>query len=214
MSVKIEDSKVEAKVDLGEMQDQAEESVESLSAFTRKVGLIGVGFVGLAYDTLIAGTKKLLDKAEHRGEKIEHDFNAQLNRLRRGVNQEARTLRSRFDQQVESISKEVTSRSQAVERQVQKTMDMVKPGNIEKMAGDVADVKIDVDVEDLIPLPEYDSLKVEDVTARLSEMSAESLAKLRDYEASHKNRVKLLRDIDARLEGITKDAGLPTEPSA
>ncbi len=54
------------------------------------------------------------------------------------------------------------------------------------------------DAEEL-PIEEYDSLNVEQISQRLEELSDEELERLRRYEAANKNRSTLLRRLDDRL---------------
>ena len=56
------------------------------------------------------------------------------------------------------------------------------------------------DAEEELPIEEYDSLNVEQISQRLEELSDEQLEQLRRYEAANKNRSTLLRRLDERLE--------------
>jgi hypothetical protein len=51
-----------------------------------------------------------------------------------------------------------------------------------------------------LPLEDYDSLNVREVSERLDELSVEELRQLRDYEARNKNRRTLLERLDNRIE--------------
>ena len=51
----------------------------------------------------------------------------------------------------------------------------------------------------VLPIQNYDVLPWEEVVSRLEGLSEQQLRVLRDYEAAHKNRVKVLRAIDERL---------------
>lgn len=48
----------------------------------------------------------------------------------------------------------------------------------------------------------YDELNVSAVNDELAELSAYELERVREYEAEHKNRVTVLREIDRRLEEL------------
>jgi UDP-glucose 4-epimerase len=52
----------------------------------------------------------------------------------------------------------------------------------------------------------YDEMPAKDVVAMLPTFSNEMLAKVREYEASNKNRVTVLREIDALLEAPVEQA--------
>lgn len=58
---------------------------------------------------------------------------------------------------------------------------------------------------DDLPISDYDSLNVEEVTSKLEGLSVEERQRVRDYEAQNKNRSTMLKEIDERIE-----AGQPT----
>jgi hypothetical protein len=49
------------------------------------------------------------------------------------------------------------------------------------------------------PIEGYDELNVEEVSARLSALSAEDLREVRDYEERTKNRDTILEQLDRRI---------------
>ena len=51
-----------------------------------------------------------------------------------------------------------------------------------------------------LPLEDYDSMNVRQVSERLGELSVEEIRQLRDYEAKNKDRRTLLNRFDARIE--------------
>ena len=51
-----------------------------------------------------------------------------------------------------------------------------------------------------LPLEDYDSMNVRQVSERLGDLSVEEIRQLRDYEAKNKNRRTLLNRFDARIE--------------
>jgi hypothetical protein len=53
---------------------------------------------------------------------------------------------------------------------------------------------------DDLPISDYDSLNVEEVTSKLEGLSVEEKRRVRDYEAQNKNRSSMLKEIDARIE--------------
>ena len=50
-----------------------------------------------------------------------------------------------------------------------------------------------------LPIEDYDSLNVHQVTQKLRELSVEELEQLRDYEAKNKNRRSIMQRIDTRI---------------
>ena len=53
---------------------------------------------------------------------------------------------------------------------------------------------------DNLPISDYDSLNVEEVTSKLEGLSVEEKRRVRDYEAQNKNRSTMLKEIDERIE--------------
>jgi hypothetical protein len=53
---------------------------------------------------------------------------------------------------------------------------------------------------DDLPISDYDSLNVEEVTSKLEGLSVEEKRRVRDYEAQNKNRSTMLKEIDERIE--------------
>jgi hypothetical protein len=50
-----------------------------------------------------------------------------------------------------------------------------------------------------LPIEDYDSLNIKQISERLAELSDEEIEQLRRYEAANKNRSTLLRRLDERL---------------
>jgi hypothetical protein len=57
--------------------------------------------------------------------------------------------------------------------------------------------------EGVLPLADYDSLNVREVSENLAELSVEEVEQLRRYEAANKNRSTLLRRFEDRIEAGT-----------
>lgn len=202
--------KVEKKVDLRGLQEQVEDNVKTLRTYGRKAERVYLGLLGMAYDSSqawMASGKKFIEKAERRGLKVEKELTERVRELRDEATREVGNLRVRVTDQLDSVVKEVADRGEAVERKVQKVMEQVKTrsanGGIE-----VAEVKIEV--EEQLPIPGYDALRVDEIIAKLGDMSADVLVKLRAYESAHKNRITVLREIDSRLETVVDQTAIPS----
>ena len=52
-----------------------------------------------------------------------------------------------------------------------------------------------------MPVERYDELTVEEVSARLDELSTEELREVRDYEERTKNHATILEQLDSRIRG-------------
>jgi hypothetical protein len=56
-----------------------------------------------------------------------------------------------------------------------------------------------------LPIDEYDSLTVTQLTQRLRELSLEEVEQLRDYEAEHKNRRSVMQRFETRIKSARKN---------
>ena len=76
--------KTTANVDLREMQEKVEDGMKSAQDMSRKFALAYVGMWGLAYDKaqeLWKAGMEMVDKAEKRGEELEHEMNKRFDKL-------------------------------------------------------------------------------------------------------------------------------------
>src|SRR5215207_5728932 len=55
-----------------------------------------------------------------------------------------------------------------------------------------------------LPLADYDSLNVRQISERLNELNVEEIGRLRDYEANNKNRRTVLERMDARISAASE----------
>jgi hypothetical protein len=54
--------------------------------------------------------------------------------------------------------------------------------------------------ENSLPIEDYNSLNVREVSERLDKLGVEEIERLRSYEAANKNRITILRRFDAMIE--------------
>jgi chromosome segregation ATPase len=54
---------------------------------------------------------------------------------------------------------------------------------------------------DDLPLADYDSLNIRQISERLDELSVEEIRRLRDYEVRNKDRSTLVNRLNSRIEG-------------
>jgi hypothetical protein len=206
-------TKIDSKVDLRGVQEQVEESAKSVRAYSRKAELIALGMVGMAYDksvALMGASRKFIATVERRGAKVEQSIGSRIQALRDEAGAEVHKVRTAIEQRMENITEGVSERADAVERQVQGTLDKVRRESGNGWGLEAATVTIEVEKAfekmDSLPFPDYDDLTVDQVTAKLAELDAESLATMRNYEAAHKQRVTVLRELDAALQARTAEA--------
>jgi hypothetical protein len=212
--------KVEAKVDLRNVQEQVEDKAKKVQGqmqdtakmaktYGRKAERIYLGLLGMAYDyslEMMKTGKDFLDKAEKRGVKVEKELNERVTEMRKEATEEVRNLRKRVETQVEEVKDEVTARGEAMEKEVQKAIEKVKPSSINGKNVQVDVVKIEVEVVTAPPVAGYDEMNVEEVREQLGLLDVVKLQEVRGYEVAHKNRITVLREIDAELEARAQAA--------
>lgn len=195
--------KVTMNIDLRNVQEQVEDGVKRAQTVGRKVVLAYAGMWGLAYDKvqeLWAESNKLLEKAEKRGEELEAEWMQQFNKVQEKP--EVKRVVDYVEDQVDTVSKNAKS----VVAEVEKFLAQFQPAASNAQAA-VKDVAIEVQAAVAEAVVEgYDEMSAKDVIAMLPSFSKEMLAKVRDYEVANKNRVTVLREIDALLETPVEQA--------
>ena len=195
--------KVAMNIDLRNVQEQVEDSVKHAQAFGRKAVLAYAGMWGLAFDRaqeLWGEGVKLVEKAEKRGEDIETEWLEQFNKV-----QEKPAVKRVVDY-VEDQVDHVSKNAKSVVAEVEKFLAQFQPAASE-IQSTVKDVAIEVKAAVAEAVVEgYDEMPAKDVIAMLPSFSKDMLAKVREYEAANKNRVTVLREIDAMLEAPVEAA--------
>lgn len=190
-------------IDLRNLQEQLEDNIKQVRTLSRKAVLAYAGMWGLAYDKaqeLLNEGAKLLEKAEKRGEDIEAEWLERLNKMQEKP--EVKRVVGYVEDQVDSVSKNAKS----IVAEVEKFLAHFQPaaGTVQEAVKDVA---IEVKAAAVEAVVEgYDEMPAKDVIAMLPSLSKETLMKLREYEAANKNRVTVLREIDALLEAPAEAA--------
>ncbi len=182
------------KVDLRNVQEQIEDNMKNAQTFGRRTVLATVGFWGLAYDYsqhLMKGAMELYEQAEKRGEELEQEWNEQFNQFQK--NPDVQKVVHYVDDQVDTVSKNAKS----VVSEAEKFLAQFTPAKVEETAKDVA-ITVESAIEGVFP--GYDELSAKDIVARLPDMPEEVLIEVREYEIVNKNRVTVVREIDALLE--------------
>ena len=179
--------------DLREMQEKVEDGMKSAQDMSRKFALAYVGMWGLAYDKaqeLWKAGMEMVDKAEKRGEELEHEMNKRFDKL-----QEQPDVKKVVDY-VEDGVDVVSKNAKTVVNEVEKFL-----GQFQTKAEEVAKT-VTIEVENPISMiiPGYDEMAAKDIVGKLAGMPKESLLVLREYEVKGKNRVTVLRELDVLLE--------------
>jgi len=191
--------KVTMNIDLRNVQEQVEDGVKQAQTFGPKAVLAYAGLWGMAYDKskeMWAEGAKLMDKAEKRGEELEHDWLDQFNKVQK--NPEVKKVVDYVEDQYDTVSKNAKS----VVSEVEKFLGQFNPAaeRAETMVKDVV-----IEVKEAV-IEGYDEMPAKDVIAMLPTMPKELLIKVREYEVNNKGRVTVMREIDAMLESVSETA--------
>ena len=194
--------KVTMNIDLRNVQEQVEDSVKQAQTFSRKGVLAYAGMWGLAYDKaqeFWAEGGKLIEKAEKRGEELETGWMNQFNKVQEKP--EVKRVVDYVEDQVDHVGKNAKS----VVAEVEKFLGQFQPGtNVQSAVKDVA-IEVQAAIAEAV-VEGYDEMPAKDVIAMLPSFSKEMLLKVREYEIANKNRVTVLREIDAVLETPVEQA--------
>ena len=202
---------VKANVDLRKVQEQVGDTTKHARRLGRKVVLASLGLVGMTYDTgksLVHHAEEFVAKAEHRGEEIEEAFNAKVQEVQDQVTTEIKERRTQIETKIDGVSKEVSERGKSVEDTVQKAFSRLKVGDSggdSNADGEIeieVEAEIDVEVSEEIeaaesqPIDGYDEMTAHEVVAALPDLDPETVERVRVYEAAHKDRVTIIREIE------------------
>ena len=169
-----------------DVRDTIGKSVHQSREVTRRVLTTGLGMGGLALikaRETVGGGRELFEKAEHRGEELEHTLISQVNdrfqHLETQAGEELHRLRERMGG---------VPAPTVISEQLDWAVARVRT---------IAERKIN---DKTLPIPSYDDLTAKKIIHMVKEMSPEELTKLREYEAKGKTRTTVLQAIDQELK--------------
>ena len=180
-------------VDLRNVQETVEDSVKKAQEYGRRAYLATIGMWGLGYDKaqdFWKGGMSIVDKAEKRGEELENAVGQQFGKIQE--NRDLKKVRGYVEDQVDGVSKNAKS----VVAEVERFLMQFQP-KVEEVA---KDVKIQVEGMLEAVIEGYDEMPAKEIVAKLGDLPKVKLVELREYEVQNKNRVTVLREIDAMLE--------------
>ena len=176
---------------------------------------------------------KWVEKAEKRGEKVEKELTKVVRAYQKDFPGEVSKLAHTAEGTAKDVAKDVTGQADKVTKTMQKYFNqyvssptVVTVEEIGVKAADMAEdavAKTQMVVNDAAEAAQeqlkeaqavienpvnklwmgYDELSVKDIAAGLEKKSMMQLEALRDYEVGNKNRVTVLREIDARMQAMT-----------
>lgn len=198
-------------------------------AYLTYLGAWGMGYDGLK--TVYKERWTWVDKAEKRGKVVEKelgkvfkayqkDFPGEVSKLAESMQDTATDLAKSATKKAEEWAKvaeksvvQVVKRDSAVGQAVEEIKVEAKAaaknvnGSVKKVQEKSAEVVAEVQevAESAVEKiwKGYDELGVKEIVAGLESMSVKKLEELRKYEVDGKNRVTVVREIDARMQAMT-----------
>jgi hypothetical protein len=207
------------------VQETVEDGAKKVNEVGRKALLAYLGVWGMGWDASKAVYKDMpawVDKAEKRGEVVEKDLMEVFHAYQKDFPGEVTKLAEKVQSTVSEVAKEVGPAADRYYKNLEKYVASVRK-NVAPEA--VVEIKVKAEAgakkakavvaEAAEPVTEavesavdalwkgYDSLSVKDILAGLDGKSFKDLEALREYEVGSKNRVTVLREIDARMQAMT-----------
>lgn len=194
-------------------QEQISDNIVTARDLAHKAILASAGLVGMAFDTVkygIENSQEVLEKAEKRGEEIEHEFAKWYDMYMETAGTGVNKLRESYDDSVEGVKggvagvkDVVTENTKNIPGMVVSTVATVRPGSSDKdVPGTVIEVQEEASEALSPPFDGYDEMTAKEVIAKLDGMDDQALELVKSYEEATKNRVTVLREIDIRLEKV------------
>jgi hypothetical protein len=143
-------------------------------------------------DELVDGSVREADRGFKEAERIAREAARETERIAKEAEREvAEGVERSPGEDIGSTIRESVRRSEVGRRE-------------ELQARTAGSEEIRTDAEEL-PIEDYDSLNVNQVTQRLGELSIQEIERLRDYEAENKNRRSLLQRFETRIKATRED---------
>lgn len=213
-----------AKLNMRSVQEGVEDNTKKAREMGRKALLAYLGVWGLSYDagkSIYSDGWKWVETAEKRGEKIELAFVKATESYQKSFTENVDKLTHKVEdgaKQVLDVTTQVEKVNQSAQKYWKQVVGKSADDEVEEIgvqlaeamngAADSAQAQVKV-VQEAVASPVdaiwsgYDELSVKDIAAGLDKETMAQLESLRDYEVANKNRVTVLREIDARMQAMT-----------
>jgi chromosome segregation ATPase len=149
--------------------------------------------------------EKRTEEAESRAEQAERSTEEAQRRTEQAETNTEEAQRQ--TQKAEERAKEAEKRTEEAERQVEPAQRRAEQAekNTEKAQrraeeAERSSSEAESQGEDDLPLADYDSLNIRQISERLDELSVEEIIRLRDYEIRNKDRSTLVNRLNSRIE--------------
>ncbi len=215
-----------ANINMRGVQEAVEDNTKKAREVGRKAMLAYLGLWGMGYDagkTLYKDRWAWIEKAEKRGVKVEKELKKLIEAYQKDFPGEVKKLAQTVEENVTEMAKDMSDEATKLGKNLEKYV--TKAVRSTRVAEVIEDIKVDSKAalsgtaeEALGAMAEaeeavlsavdniwygYDNLSVKEILADLEAKTTAELELLREYEIGSKNRVTVLREIDARLQAMT-----------
>jgi hypothetical protein len=210
-----------ANINMKNVQETVEDSGKQARELARKAYLTYLGAWGLSYDfgkSALKDGSEWLNKAEVRGLKVHKQISKIVDDFQSDLPGEVKKVVDSVETNINEVAKDMSGQVEKLGKNMQMYVKQVVgsgPADVVeeiKVNGKAAVKKMEaagVDVQKAVDSAidsvwqGYDELSVKDIVSGMEGMSVDTLNEIRSYEVKNKDRVTVLREIDARLQALT-----------
>jgi DNA repair exonuclease SbcCD ATPase subunit len=149
-------------------------------------------------ESLTDEAKRRAEQAEERTEEAERSTREAEGRAKK-AEERTEEAESRAEQ-AERSTEEAQRRTEQAERSTEEAQRRGEEAERRLEEAESSSSEAESQRDDDLPLADYDSLNIRQISERLDELSIEEIRRLRDYEARNKNRSTLVNRLDSRIE--------------
>jgi chromosome segregation ATPase len=191
-----------------QLADQQRRAQEATREFTQASANTYMNLLDSISSFYQGGTTRAQRRAEEAESRAEQAERSTEEAQRRTEQAETNTEEAqRQTQKAEERAKEAEKRTEEAERQVEPAQRRAEQAekNTEKAQrraeeAERSSSEAESQGEDDLPLADYDSLNIRQISERLDELSVEEIIRLRDYEIRTKDRSTLVNRLNSRIE--------------
>src|SRR5215210_2533046 len=190
---------------LADQQRRAQEATREFTQASANTYMNLLDSISSFYQGGTTRAQRRVEEAERRAEEAE----SQVKEAERRAEQAERSTEeaNRRAEKAEKRTEEAESRAEQAERSTEEAQRRTEQAetNTEEAQRRAEEAKrssseAESQGEDDLPLADYDSLNIRQISERLDELSVEEIIRLRDYEVRNKDRSTLVNRLNLRIE--------------
>src|SRR5215210_5769187 len=185
-----------------QLADQQRRAQEATREFTQASTNTYMNLLDSIYSFYQGGTTR----AQRRAEEAQKSTEEAEGRVEQAEERAEKAERSteeaeRRAEEAERRIKEANSRAEEAEKSTREAEGRAEEAERRVEEAERGSSEADSQGGDDLPLADYDSLNIRQISERLDELSVEEIRRLRDYEVRNKDRSTLVNRLNSRIEG-------------